>query len=781
MATDTAAEPLIGLTLIEAGTPHSTNARRHYWQLPMFVAGIAAVLVAWKAFPPKQESPGDGYRRDLSALSGQIEKRPVDAASLEAQTLKVSAALDQYPSEAQRAHFLLGSANAVLAEYGPPEMADAFWLKATEHFTQCDPLQLAEKQDQAKYTFRAAKSAAALGVGHPASLVPALVAIPPGEDVGERSRLLGETYLRLMPPDNKKARDELTSFLSGSYRGNPATAAKMKLALAELCTKLNEPENARKWLKEIGTAAPAQMQAMAKVQLARMASNDGKWDEAVKLFSAAQSTAGLPRDQLDSIRFETGAGLLAMNKANEAASWFQQASKGEGNAALAASIQLAVLTSQDPAGKGNRAQSADYLETVSRTIKPGSEFKNPHMSLDDLRIAFEGVIRVAVKEGDYPAALRAVVAYTTVCEPRKDLELRADIYSEQAKALGAIPEAAPVWRNAATDFAALATAHPSANAKLEFYRRAASAFRKAGDDKGAVEALQAIDAVTGLAPELVAGVNLDKGDLLLAAGKFPEACDAYKAAIAGGGIAGTQAQLKLGRAHIDEGRKRMNGAPAAQQSEARGLYELGQNLLAQMANKTFEISAEREAQQEAVYDLGKMLMSQNIVESEARFRQLLQLDPAGVHAEKAKLWLGSCLLLLARGENKNGVPPADADKKLTEALTLFQELSQSKLPYIQAQADIRIVNVTLMLKKYDEMPALSNKLTERYKGRPEELIVLGMLYTSYVRAERADLAARTVARMHDSFAKIPEAAFLGGMEEFTRAYWLKWFEQVKQR
>jgi len=34
--------------------------------------------------------------------------------------------------------------------------------------------------------------------------------------------------------------------------------------------------------------------------------------------------------------------------------------------------------------------------------------------------------------------------------------------------------------------------------------------------------------------------------------------------------------------------------------------------------------------------------------------------------------------------------------------------------------------------------------------------------------------------MQDSFAKIPEPSFLGGMEEFTRAYWLRWFEQVKR-
>jgi tetratricopeptide (TPR) repeat protein len=780
MATDSAADQLIGLTLIETGTPTTAPApRRHIWQLPTFAIGLTAAILAWQAFPPKPESPGDGYRRDLAALSAQLDKKTIDPAAVEAQVRKVSAAVDQYPSEAARAHFLIGTAHMMLAEQGNPDSADASWLRATEQFTKCDPQLLAEKADQARYAFRAAKAAAATKVGLPEKLVPSLMAPPPGEEPGERSRLLAETYLRLTPPDIKKARDELTGYLSGSYRANPATAARLKLTLADLCTQLHEPEKTRAWLKEIGTAAPADMQAMAKVQLARLAAGEGKWEEAVKLFAAAQAIPGLPPDQLGMIRYETGRCLVSLKNPAEAVPYFQQASASGGAAAVASAVKLAELRSQDPSAKGNRAESAEYLENAMKSIKPG-EFKNPHLSIDDLRNTFEDVIRVSMGEGDYEAAMRAVTAYGGVAETRKDLELRANIYQAWATSLGTKSENAlqcvEMWRKAATDYMALAASHPSAPAKLEYYRKAAGGFRQARDDASAILALQAIDGVTGLTPELTATVALDKADMLLASSKFAEACDAFKQAIAAGGVPGTQAQLKLARAHMEEGRKRLAASPG----EARGLIELGQNLLTQLANKTFETPTERETQQEAVYDLGKILMGQNLLESEARFRQLIQLDPAGPYAEKAKLWLGSCLLLLARGEHKGGVAPADADKKLTEALGLFNELSQSKLPYIQAQADIRIVNVTLMLKKYDEMPALCNRLTERYKQRPEELIVLGMLYTSYVRSERGDLAARTVARMQDSFAKIPDTAFLGGMEEFTRAYWQRWFDQVKR-
>ena len=90
-------------------------------------------------------------------------------------------------------------------------------------------------------------------------------------------------------------------------------------------------------------------------------------------------------------------------------------------------------------------------------------------------------------------------------------------------------------------------------------------------------------------------------------------------------------------------------------------------------------------------------------------------------------------------------------------------------------------NATLLLKRYDDMPKLCNATAERYKNKPEELIVLGMLYASYLRAERPELATRTLARMEETFAAMPATAFSGGMEEFTKAYWQKWFDQVKRR
>ena len=80
------------------------------------------------------------------------------------------------------------------------------------------------------------------------------------------------------------------------------------------------------------------------------------------------------------------------------------------------------------------------------------------------------------------------------------------------------------------------------------------------------------------------------------------------------------------------------------------------------------------------------------------------------------------------------------------------------------------------------MPALCEKLADRYRGKVEELIVLSMLYSSYRFADLPGASARTLSRMEDVFAKLGPDAFPGGSEEYTREYWVKtWFEPLRRK
>ena len=783
MATDTAHDVIF--TIVESPAPSSppTPRRRNYWQLPLFVLGVTAAIAAWRTFPPQPDNPADLFQKDLGALKQAVDRKPVDAGQLVEAARKVEMAFEQFPSEANQAHFLLGSAHGYLAEFGSDSAEH--WSKSAQYFAKCDPLTLPDLADRGRCVFRSAKATAAIGAGNPIALLPALQAVPSGEDVGERSRLIAETSLRLNPPDWKRAKEELSAFLSGPQRGTPAGTAKYRLKLSELCLQTNEPEKARAWLQQIDKNATPEVQALAKVQLARLAAADNNWQEAVGLFAAAQATPGLPNDQLGVIRYETGKGYLALNNKVEAAAFFERAAADGGAASLASSVKLAELAARDPMAKGKRTAAAEQLEAAVKSLKPGPEFRNAHVSLDDVRNAFEETIQVCLTEGDYTSALRSIAAYGAVSLPGRDRERKAESYGAWAASLAgqSTPDATLLakekWKLAADEYTALATAHPIPAGKVDLYRRGASCFRSAGNDSAALDLLDQLLLVNGATTEQTAPAHLEKGEILLAQQKFPEGIDALKKAVAIGGSTATVAQVKLGRAHLDEGRRKLTSGPT--QTEARGLLDLGKNLLTQIANKTYDTPPEREAQQEALYDLGKVLMPANLPEAEARFRQLVQSNPSGTFAERAKLYLGSCLLLLARGEHKGGTPPADAERKLTEALGVFESLAQSKTPYMAAQADIRVVNATLLLKRYDDMPKLCNATAERYKNKPEELIVLGMLYASYLRAERPELATRTLTRMEETFAAMPATAFSGGMEEFTKVYWQKWFDQVKRR
>ena len=53
--------------------------------------------------------------------------------------------------------------------------------------------------------------------------------------------------------------------------------------------------------------------------------------------------------------------------------------------------------------------------------------------------------------------------------------------------------------------------------------------------------------------------------------------------------------------------------------------------------------------------------------------------------------------------------------------------------------------------------------------------------TGHTRADRPALAERTLARMTDVFARVPPAAYTGGMEELTQPYWTAWFDKARKR
>ena len=249
----------------------------------------------------------------------------------------------------------------------------------------------------------------------------------------------------------------------------------------------------------------------------------------------------------------------------------------------------------------------------------------------------------------------------------------------------------------------------------------------------------------------------------------------------GAGPAATAARVRVGLLQIEQARAKFRAEGPAAKIEGRAMLELGQAMLAQVANKTADSPAEREAQQLALYELGKLLLQQGKYgEAEVRFRQLVRLDPTGPLAPMGKLWLGGCLLAIARGDDQpGGRPPADADRKAAEARDLFQPLTESQDPFVRTQAEVRLANALLLLRKYDELQTLCDRLAERHRGKVDELVVLYLQYLGHRGADRNADAARALNRMEEAFGKLTDADFPGGSDEYTRAYWQQLLDAVR--
>ena len=754
---------------------------RHLWQLPTFAAGLVAAVASLAAFPPPPPDPSAAFTRAVAALAQAVDKKPPAAADAERLAPAVAEQADRFPDLQAKVRLLLGSADLLLAEAAPAD-ADR-WAAAADHFSKCDPARL-DDADARKLAYRSAKCDAALGRGDARDLVGRLAAPPAGEELeGERLRLLGDCYLRLAPPDRKKAAAALHGYLSGAVRLPAADAARYKLVLADAYQAGGEPDKAKPWLTDLAKAAPPELQTRAKFQLAGLAAADGDWADAVGRYEEAVQGRGLPADQMAAAHYQLGVGLTKTGRPTLAAPAFEKAAEAGGANAVAARVRLAELAVADPAGRGRRRPAVDRLEAVARAVAGVPGDLPPTVTRPQVEAVFEEGIQVCLNEGDFLSAVRACTLAAGVLPSGRDRQRRAEALVAWAVALGQSPDASAKRKEAAADLAALA-ADPARADRGPLLRQAADLLRKAGDPAAAVALTDQLVAAPGVAPDVAAAAWLDKGEALLAGGNFLDAAESLKKAMAGTGPAAGVARVKLGLAHLQQAKATARIAPAGSPAaaDAAAQFDLGLTLLTQAAAATADTPAAREAHQQALFELGKVLLSrQNVPDAEARFRQLVQAYPGGPQSGPGQLYLGSCLLLLARGDGAGGRPPADADAKLAEAVKLFEALANGSDDYLKREGAIRLVNAVLLQQKYDEVPGLCDRLAQPYRGRVQELILLSMAYKAHEYAKRPEKAATTRAQMEDLFARLGDSDFPGGTAEYTRGYWVgQWFEPLRR-
>jgi len=788
MATVSAPAPTCLPQAFPAGSSHS-----HYWQLPTFFLGLTAAVASLLYFPPSPSDPAVAFHREVLALRAAIEQRGInpltqaEIARIAVATAQVTAMADRFPLLANAAHFAAATGYIFLADYGPAEEMAENWRAAADQLARVNPQELTDAEEAKRFQFRQAKVMAALGQGDPMLLYTLLSNPPIGEDYGgERPRLLAEVALRVNPPELKRARLELAAYLGGPPRLNSEDLARLKLQLADIHIRLKEPEKSRPWLTDLARlSAPVEVVAEARQRLATMAAEEKQWEQALEYLESAASLPDLASERLAAIEYQAGIISWRMNRHAEARRWWQLAITRSGPDAAAAAIRLAEHIALEPAATSSLPQSVEFLERAipAGTIAPVSL---PSLNEAQIQAAFDIVIQKAVAAGEFSTAMRGIDIFARIAPPARVRELRADALSTWASVAEKQGEKATAkarHRQAAQEYSSLASLATTPSGQGDALNRAITHFRQAGDHATALRMIEQLLSIPSMSPDILASAWLQQGEILLERRDFPAAETALKKAVATTGPAAMAARVKLGLAHLEQASEKLKSAATPEARAAvEQQFKFGQDLLAQVANTArTDQPAIREARLQALFELGKLLLKQgSLVDAESRFRQILQHAPQSSLAPMAKLYLGSCLMLLARGDHQGGRPPADAARKLAEARTLFEELANAQDPFLQAQADVRLANTTLLLKKFDELPSLCHRLAEKYRGKVEEIIILSMLYSAYRFMDRDADASRTLDRMETAFKQLTDDDFPGGAEEYTREYWqTQWFAVLK--
>lgn len=776
MATDTA----VASTMTSRSDP-----TRNVWQVPILLLGIAAFVCTWKGCLPSLSSsdPTPSFTSSVMSLKSAYEKVLPDPNELKNLLSKVAGSVDAYPDQASFARFQLGSGYVRLAEITPaPDEAYGYWMLALQHFELVNDKQLRDPADPAKLVFRTAKARVATRLPDntpPAEIVQLMNILSRpqiGEEAGETQRLVAELALKLNPPDINRAKIALTLYLTSTGIATPsASLARARLLLGNLHFQTHDGEQARKWLKEIGNDAPADVLAPAKTLLAQVLMAQNNWADAAKELELLRGAPGVSRRDRHGAVYQLAVCKLMLRDQESAARLFEEAASGEGSEARAAALQLAELRLKN-SDKLQHLAAVDLLTSAIKDIREPAAYDASFVRLNDAQAIFEFAVTTLVADGAHESALRVAEKYELIASPGRDREKRAEVYGSWAESLQKAKsgEAKAMLKKAADEYAALVGFQPTSIGKLEMLRRSAALSRQAEDNETAAKRLEDALKLPDISEQTLPAVWVELADALLAANRPDQVFKIFNKIMASNAAPhSTATRYRLARVFVD--------------SRHPGLVQSGRALFEQIAKQENVLPAEREYHERSLTELANALIREgNFADAESRLRTQLGIYQNGPEAPLAKLLLGVCLLQRAAAPN---VQASDATKMRTEALSNFKEIvancdtaerRNGKLSdretWLRLQAGLRVLQTHQKMNKPAELLADAAPLLDRHKNTVEELIILSLVFHAFKQMNDAGKALDTRARMKETFERLPQSAFTQPNGEYSRDYWQKvWF------
>jgi tetratricopeptide (TPR) repeat protein len=409
--------------------------------VPVFLAGVAALVAVWLYRPVWLNQPARQFERDRVALRRLLANPDSDPAEVVRLAEQAVTASEQIEGQAGEAYFLLGSALIRVAERAGPQDAWQHWGAARLNLEKAEKLGVPE-EDLFLLTYRLGK-AGFYAADDPKTVVQRLaksadlVEHPtvPGdraERPGEAYWLLTQAYLRLQPPDLEAALAANTKLRTRVAGVREEVLAPARLLSAELNLKLHRVAKARDDLQLITDLAPPDIQVRAHMLRARSYQEEGRWRDAASHWQALLEDKSLTPPNSNDIRYQLGVCYQRLKQPEEAAHLWEECLRGPGGEEVAAAaVALAEVRLQGP-----RPESAlEALTLALQPVKSPGDWHNSLVSADKVREVVEAMIQSYRQAGKLDLALAAAEAYHKLAVAPRAAILRAEVATEWARAL----------------------------------------------------------------------------------------------------------------------------------------------------------------------------------------------------------------------------------------------------------------------------------------------------------------------------------------------------------
>jgi predicted negative regulator of RcsB-dependent stress response len=444
------------------------------WQVPVFMAGIAALAVVAAASTLNLSPDEDPLDHDLAVIRSALEKPGVPPEHIVALAEGTGAHIGRDPERAGEAHFLLGTVYLRLAERKPADKRKDELEKASMY------LELAELRgvptaDRARLMYLRGKVLIISGGNLERAIDLLSKSLPAGADnPAEGYGYLVQALLSKTPPDVDAALDANLGQLE--VCDDEAMFTRARMLRGELLLKKDMRVEAIKALDAIGPKAPQEIRLKARYLQAKAAMEEGMWGRAIPWWTELLAQAEMANVPGGKGRMFYNLGLCCANLEppahdQEAIAAWREAQLFGGEEAQAAAIRLAELRLR----AGNTAQALDHLKESLEKVTTSADYTNSLVNLARAQLLLEETCRMLDSQRDTEHFLQAAELYKKVAAPGAADELigqaaeeRGRDLSEQAKAQ---PNQAGVWVVQAQDA----------------FQKAALAFEQAANTRPAAE------------------------------------------------------------------------------------------------------------------------------------------------------------------------------------------------------------------------------------------------------------------------------------------------------